>query len=121
MAAHNIFGKQGEEIAAAYLLAHHYTIRDRNWRHRRRELDIIAETADEIIIVEVKSRKDCAYARPEEAVDNRKIRHIVGATSAYLLKYKIDKPVRFDIICIVGSIENPTIEHIKEAFHPPIW
>ena len=121
MAAHNELGKEGEEEAAAYLEAHGYTILPRNWRSGRFELDIVAEKDNELIVIEVKTRRNNEYGLPEEAVTSRKIRHIVSSTDSYLKKYAIDLPVRFDIITVVGTQPPFQIEHIEEAFFPPIW
>lgn len=121
MAAHNELGKEGEEEATAYLEAHGYTILHRNWRSGRFELDIVAEKDNELIVIEVKTRRNNEYGLPEEAVTSRKIRHIVSSTDSYLKKYAIDLPVRFDIITVVGTQPPFQIEHIEEAFFPPIW
>ena len=121
MAAHNELGKEGEEEAAAYLEAHGYTILHRNWRSGRFELDIVAEKDNELIVIEVKTRRNNEYGLPEEAVTSRKIRHIVSSTDSYLKKYAIGLPVRFDIITVVGTQPPFQIEHIEEAFFPPIW
>ena len=121
MAAHNELGKEGEEEAAAYLEAHGYTILHRNWRSGRFELDIVAEKDNELIVIEVKTRRNNDYGLPEDAVTSRKIRHIVSSTDSYLKKYAIDLPVRFDIITVVGTQPPFLIEHIEEAFFPPIW
>lgn len=120
MADHNTFGKAGEDEAAAFLQGQGYRIRHRNWRSGRKELDIVADDGKELIVVEVKSRKDTEYAMPEDAVDGKKIRRIVTATDAYIKHFRLDMPVRFDIITVVGSKGNLKIEHIKEAFYPPI-
>ncbi len=121
MAAHNELGKEGEAEAAAYLEDRGYTILHRNWRSRRFELDIVAKNEKELIVIEVKTRRNNQYGLPEEAVTPRKIRHIVSSTDAYLKKYAIDLPVRFDIITVVGTQPPFRIEHIEEAFFPPIW
>lgn len=121
MSAHNLLGKEGEHLAAAFLEANGYIIRHRNWRHRRNELDIVAETASELVVVEVKTRRNDEFGDPQEAVNTRKIRSIVAATDAYVKKFKLDSDVRFDIIAITGTVDNYHIEHIKEAFFPPIW
>lgn len=121
MAKHNILGKEGEDEAAEYLVSQGYSLRDRNWRSGRKELDIVAEKDHEIIVVEVKTRKNADFAEPQDAVNEKKIRRIITATDAYLKKYRLDLPVRFDIISIIGNPEHFTIEHIKEAFYPPIW
>lgn len=121
MAEHNVLGKEGEDAAADYLRKQGYHIRHRNWRSGRKELDIVADNGAELVVVEVKSRRNLDYALPEDAVDVRKIRRIVAATDVYLHKFGLDMPVRFDIITVVGKDEDIRIEHIVEAFYPPIW
>ena len=69
MAAHNQFGIKGEEIAADYLRLKGYTILDTNWRSGHKEIDIIARFKDTIIFVEVKSRANDFYGKPQDAVD----------------------------------------------------
>ena len=83
--------------------------------------DIVAKYNNELIVVEVKSRKDIRFGNPEEAVNDRKIRHIIASTDAYLRKFAIDLPVRFDIITVVGQEAPFQIEHIADAFYSPIW
>lgn len=121
MAKHNELGKEGEEEAAAYLTEKGYRIRHRNWRSGKKELDIVAEYRNELIIAEVKTRRDTLFGQPEDAVTDQKIRRIVASTDAYLRKFAVDLPVRFDIITIVGKEAPFTIEHIEDAFYPPIW
>ena len=121
MAGHNELGKYGETEAASYLEAQGYTIRHRNWRSGKKELDLVAEKDGILIVVEVKTRKNQKYGLPEEAVNERKIRSIVASTDAYLRKFNLDLPVRFDIITLTGNEPSFHIEHICDAFLPPVW
>lgn len=121
MAIHNDLGRDGEQMASNLLEAKGYTIRHRNWRCGHKELDIVAEKDNLLVIVEVKTRKDTLFGTPEEAVTNAKIRRIVSSTDAYLRKYAIDKPVRFDLITIVTQQWNSQIDHIEDAFYPPLF
>lgn len=121
MAAHNELGKEGEDEAVRFLERQGYQIRHRNWRSGRKELDIVAEHQGELIVVEVKTRRDQRFGTPEESIGEAKIRRIVSSTDAYLRKYSIDLPVRFDIISITGTELPLEIEHIINAFYPPIW
>ena len=121
MAEHNLLGTEGEEEAAHFLQRNGYVIRHRNWRFRHLELDIVAEKDGMLIVAEVKTRRNETYGLPEDAVTDRKIRRIVSATDHYLKKFQIDLPVRFDVICIVGTCPPFYIDHIKEAFLPPVW
>lgn len=119
MAKHNELGKAGEDAAVAYLERQGYAIRDRNWRNRHLELDVIAAIDNTLIIVEVKTRSNTEIMQPEEAVSLGKIKRTVRATDAYIKASGLEVPVRFDVITAVGEIGNFKIEHIKEAFYPP--
>ena len=121
MAAHNELGKDGEEAAVTFLERKGYHICHRNWRSGKKELDIVAVYEGELIVSEVKSRRNKLYGNPEDAVTERKIRKIVSSTDAYIRKYAIDLPVRFDIITVTGCETPFEVEHIEEAFYPPIW
>lgn len=121
MAEHNLLGKNGENVAAEFLAGQGYAILHRNWRSGRKELDIVARKDGEIIVIEVKTRRDTDFALPQDAVSPLKIRRIVAATDVYLKKFRIDNPVRFDIITVVGSSTPFKIEHIENAFIPPVW
>lgn len=121
MAQHNEFGRTGEDFAADYLQGKGYLIRDRNWRTGHKELDIVAEKDNELIFVEVKSRRTTLYGHPSDAVSPQKIRMIVLAAEAYLRCYKIDMKVRFDVVEVVGKEPNLKIEHIEDAFRSPVW
>ncbi len=121
MARHNEFGQISEDRAAAYLMAHGYTIRDRNWRLGHKELDIIAQKNDTLAIIEVKARRNNRYGDAMEAVTDDKIHKIIQAADAYVRYHRIDLKVRFDIIGITGEPGQQTIEHIEDAFHSPLY
>ena len=121
MAAHNELGKEGEDEAVRYLEAKGYRICHRNWRSGRKELDIVAEHKGELVVVEVKTRRNQIYGTPEESISEAKIRRIVSSADAYIRKFHIDLPVRFDIISLTGMEKPLQVEHITDAFYPPIW
>ena len=120
MAQHNQLGKSGEEYAAEYLISRGYVVRDINWVSGKLELDIVAYRDETLVVVEVKTRRNSEWAYPEEAVDDKKIRHIVRATEAYLRMFDLDFDVRFDVISIVGETPPFELEHIEDAFYPPL-
>ncbi|MCD8181974.1 MAG: YraN family protein [Bacteroides sp.] len=121
MAAHNTLGKAGEDAAAEYLERNGYTIRDRNWRKNHLELDIVATKDGELVVVEVKTRTNTDYIEPQDAVNWQKIRRIVVAADAYIKHFSLDAPVRFDIVTATGNAGFFRIEHLKEAFYPPMF
>ena len=117
MALHNELGKWGEDLAASYLERLGYTILERDWKSGHRDLDIIAREGDIVVFVEVKTRHNRDFTDPEMAVDYQKIRHLQQAANHYIKFRHIDNDIRFDIITVVGTMdETPSIEHIKDAF-----
>ena len=121
MAKHNELGKQGEEAAIRYLESKEYVIRHSNWRRGHLELDIVAAKDNILVIVEVKTRTNDLFAQPEDAVTITKIKRLVRAADAYIKFYQIDADVRFDILTLTGTNNNFKIDHMEEAFFPPIF
>ncbi len=121
MATHNQWGQQGEQLAVDLLRTKGYSIRHCNWHAGRKEIDIVAEKEGTLVIVEVKTRSNDDYGLPEEAVDSWKIKRLIASADAYIKKYEIDEPVRFDIISITGNQSDYHIEHLEDAFFPPLW
>ncbi len=120
MAKHNQLGKEGEERVALFLCDKGYDILEQNWMYNHKEIDIIALKEDLLVIVEIKTRTTENWEHPAEAVSNAKIRYLVDATEAYIMENDIDKEVRFDVIGVVENEGNWDIEHIEEAFYPPL-
>jgi len=121
MAAHNELGIKGEEIAFEYLLQKGYKIRDRNWRYNNAEIDIIAFHANQLIIVEVKTRSAAIWEEPRDSISDQKIRFLTHAAEAYILENEIDYETRFDVIAIkwFGN-DKYELFHIEEAFSPMV-
>lgn len=116
-----LWGKEAEDIAAAFLLSRGYTVRERNWRPKNThlEVDIIAQSGQEIIFVEVKARSADGID-PIDAVDDKKIRKIVRAADIYLRSQPHDYLYRFDIITVSGNPDDYELDHIPDAFLPPL-
>ena len=60
-----ILGNKGEQAAVQYLENHGYLIRERNYRARTGEIDIIASKGDTISFVEVKTRGSVEILAPK--------------------------------------------------------
>lgn len=120
MAEHNDFGKEGELRAQAYLRNKGYTLLDCNWRCGKNELDIVAEKDGLLVVVEVKSRSTDFFEHPKDAITPAKIRRTVQAAHDYLLLHDLDMEVRFDVVSVVPQGMEFRIEHIEDAFLPPV-
>lgn len=118
MALHNILGRQGEDLAVAFLREKGLQILDRNWKLGDLETDIVAKQDDELVFVEVKTRASLAWGNPEDAVDELRKRRMTAAANAYIKYYRLDNPFRFDIIAIVLNPTEQNIDHIENAFSP---
>lgn len=114
MAEHNLFGRDGEDAAVEYLLRSGYAVVDRNWRSGHKEIDIVAEKDGVLLVVEVKTRGSSDYGSPEDAVSAEKMRRTQRAADAYVRYHRLDMPVRFDIISVLGK--DRKIHHIEDAF-----
>ena len=114
-------GLKGEEIAVAYLQKEGYKILARNWYYDHKEVDIIAQQGEEIVIVEVKTRVGDYYEEPWEAISTRKIRNLVEVADAWLNQKAIDLETRFDVISIIFSDDvKYELTHFPGAFIPPV-
>ena len=115
----NRIGKAAEKISTEYLIKQGYTIRETNWRMNHLEVDIIAQKGDMIIFIEVKARNG-KHDDPLDAVDAKKIKHLVKAANVYLQSETYDYDCRFDVITLTGTPDEYVLEHIEDAFIPPL-
>jgi putative endonuclease len=113
-------GQTGEELATAYLKTKGYTIRKRNWRSGKHEIDIIAENKDFIVFLEVKTRSEDFLEHPVNAVTRDKQRSIILAADNFIRWNNIDKESRFDVVTVIMKESSHDIDHIENAFYPTL-
>lgn len=115
-------GKQGEDIACAFLEGLGHQILERNWRSGHQEIDIISLGADGIHFVEVKTRRESIQAPPQENVDGRKQHRITKAAGAFLKSGKGQafgcRDCQFDIVAVTLIDEHVRIEYFPQAYIP---
>ena len=117
MAEHNDFGNLAEDLAADYLTQKNYKILVRNFRYQKAEIDIVTESEDLIVVVEVKARSYDTLIEPQEAVTKKKIKSIVLCTDFFMRERNLNKEVRFDIITVLPDQSGKLqINHIEDAF-----
>jgi putative endonuclease len=116
MNTRSALGKKGEDLAMRYLRNKGYTLLEKNWRFRHKEVDIIAADGKDLVFVEVKTRSSDFFGSPEEAVDNRKQRFLSDAAEAYIRTRNIDTNIRFDVVSIILRQGYQSIDHIVDAF-----
>lgn len=110
-------GREGEQIALAYLKKNGYRICETNFRCPLGEIDIIAQEKNELVFVEVKTRKSSQLGYPEQAVGAKKQKKLSQLALWYLQRNKIeDANARFDVIAITLLPCGNEIKLIKNAF-----
>ena len=99
-----LLGRDGEDLAAAYLTDQGYRILERNWRPAgvglRGELDIIALDGATLVVCEVKTRRSSRAGTAAEAVGRDKRRRLRALTGAYLHANPHRGPVRGDVAAV---------------------
>lgn len=108
-------GNWGETQACNYLEQLGYLILERNWRIHHLEIDIIATMDKQLIFIEVKTRTTWNYGDPFLEISASKMEKIQEAADLFVLNYKEEIELRFDVIIIV---KQPfiRIKHIENAF-----
>ena len=106
---------------ARYLRKKGYTLLASQWRCRFGELDLVArDRRGTVCFVEVKLRKNAAFAQAREFVDYRKQQRLRTTASMYLSRYPTSLQPRFDVIEIYAPQGTETkkliINHLEDAF-----
>jgi putative endonuclease len=120
-----VLGRKGEKLATDYLKKRGYKILKRNYKTPFGEADIIAQDCEEVVFVEVKTRRydprelDLAPP-PGTAVHHHKQQHTRACARSYLAAHPTRKQPRMDVIEIwLSKDERPRLlrlHHIKAAY-----
>ncbi len=113
-------GKEGEELAARYLVQRGCVIEARNFRTRRGEIDLIIRDGGVLVFVEIKTCSSDSFGRPETWVTLRKQRRIAGAALTWIHQNHCENDdCRFDVIAIDLRQGESGLQHISNAFWMP--
>lgn len=115
------WGMQAENIVCEYLISKGYTVRERNWRPKtsHSEIDIIAQSGETLVFVEVKARSD-RDADPTDGLTKEKIRNVVRGANSYLLAQDFAYYYRFDVAAVNGNKDDYVLDYLEDAFLPPL-
>ena len=105
-------GKIGEEMAKEYLKKKGYKIIEQNYKTKYAEIDLVAKKGNEMVFVEVRTKKGEDFGTPEETLDKRKLRKLRSNARVYTAWKKWQGPYRVDAICVVLRYDN-MIERIN--------
>ena len=103
-----------EEVVVHGLQEKGLQIKERNFRCRSGEIDLVAQDGRYLVFIEVKYRKNGKSGSPFSAVGREKQRIISKVAMFYLIAhgYRELPPCRFDVV----GIDGENIHWIKNAF-----
>lgn len=114
------FGKFAEDKAAEYYIKNGYAIKERNWRHKHIEIDLIAQTENIIVFVEVKARSG-RDGSALEAVTLDKMKSMTRGADYYIRHMPFgDYEYRYDIFGLTGNFDEYSVEVLEDAFVSPL-
>ncbi len=94
-------GQWGESHARRYLEVKGYTVKATNFRSRWGEVDIVAQFGEEMIFVEVRTRRGGEFGTPEESVTKTKSRRLIATAQHYLEQNGLEQTLwRIDLVSI---------------------
>ena len=111
-------GRRGEMIAWNYLQGQGYQILEKNYRCPLGEIDVVAKKDRRLSFIEIKTRTDDGFGRPEESVHEVKQRKLAQVGAFYLKKNKLtDTSASFDVLAItLNPPAAPKFRLISNAF-----
>lgn len=118
MARNVELGAFGEELAVGHLQERGMVVLERNWRCRHGEVDVIAESGDAVVFVEVKTRTGSGYGTPAEAVTHTKQARIRRLAALWLREQPRGwHTVRFDVVAVLLAPGcEPELTHLEGVF-----
>ena len=115
-------GRWGERQARLYLEAEGYGIIATNFRCRAGEIDIVALEGDELVFVEVKTRRGDSFGSAEDSISPARAERLAAVAEEFLqsrsaFPYDSETPWRIDLVCVNlhrgGRLLN--VNHIRHA------
>lgn len=112
-------GKKAENHACNYLKTQGLQLVEKNYFCKAGEIDLIMFDSDELVLIEVKARKNIEHGHGAESVNHSKQKKLIKTANHFLLTRPDmqDKMVRFDIIEInFFDTKQAEINWIRDAF-----
>ena len=120
--ANRRLGQWGERQARLHLEANGYAVVASNFRCRAGEVDIVARDGDELVFVEVKTRRGASFGRAAESISSSRAERMASVAEEFMQSrlgdaYHSGTPWRIDLICL--DLDNQgrlaSVTHISHA------
>ena len=76
-------GAWGESLASDFLLIKGYTLLEKNYHSRFGEIDLIMKSGEQLVAVEVKTRKSTTFGIAEDSITRKKYQAIQATMFVY--------------------------------------
>jgi len=94
-------GKVGENIAREYLEKKGYKIVEQNYRSKFAEIDLVVKRGNELVFVEVRTKRGEMFGRPEDTLNGKKMVKLKKNARAYTGRIDWRGLCRIDAVCVV--------------------
>lgn len=109
-------GQWGENIALRFLRARGFVLLERNVRTPYGEIDLVTADGQELVFVEVKTRRNLRFGLPEAAVTPKKLFHLARAMTLYLETVGWRGSYRCDVVSIVVTEKTVRVVHMRNVW-----
>ncbi len=109
-------GQAGEDLACRYLEECGLQLVTRNYRCKPGELDLVMRDGEELVFVEVRSRRASRFGTAADSITDSKRRRLLRAAAHYLQRHRLDTPCRFDVIGLTRQGATWQIDWLRDAF-----
>jgi putative endonuclease len=111
-------GDLGERLARDHLIERGFKVLDTNYRCPIGEIDIVAEDGDDLVFVEVRTRRGRELGTPEESITKAKKERLISLAQTYLQEKGVEqRQYRIDLVAVAfskqGALER--VELIENA------
>lgn len=109
-------GREAENAALEYLRKQGLILIKRNYRCRLGEIDLVMSDDKFLVFIEVRYRKSEKFGSSAESVNKHKQNKIIKTTLFFLKEFRVNQPVRFDVVAMSPDVCSYKINWIKDAF-----
>jgi len=106
-------GQWGEQLAARFLIKKGFELVETNYYCREGEIDLIFKFQDQIVFVEVKTRRSIKFGFGEDAVSFSKRLKLKQAIEKYMMDKEINLCPRFDLVVVEIDKLTPKFIHFE--------
>ena len=105
-------GDAAEQQALRHLEGQGLSLRERNFRCKAGEIDLIMADRATLVFIEVRKRGSMAFGGAAASVTRNKQMRLIRAAHWYLTRYSVTPPCRFDVVAVDGG----QLSWLKDAF-----